>query len=198
MDYYETIASNFQHTIETVALSADALAAPIERSAGLMASALLSDRKIISCGNGPDAALAQLFTSYLLGVYRQERPALPAFTLGADSASLTGITQANGSNDVYSRQLRALAQPGDVVLVISSSEPADNLSRAMQAAHERNAQLVLLSNQASDDLASLVRAEDVEIRVDTDNNTRAVEIYTMAIHSICTLIELGLFGAHQE
>ena len=123
---------------------------------------------------------------------------LPAFALGSDSTSLTAITQASGANDVFSRQLRALAQAGDVLLLISSGEPSQNLSRAMQSAHERGADVVLLSNQASGDLASLIRAEDVEIRVDTTNTASAVEIYTMAIHSICTLIEHGLFGAHQE
>ena len=127
MDYYQIIAESFQSTIETIALSVDQLAGPIENGCQLMTQALLEDRKIVACGNGVDAALAQLFTSNLLSRFEHERPALPALTLGGDGASLTAIVQSSGVNDIFSRQVRALGQPGDVLLCISSSTGANNL-----------------------------------------------------------------------
>ena len=198
MDYYQIIAESFQSTIETIALSVDQLAGPIENGCQLMTQALLEDRKIVACGNGVDAALAQLFTSNLLSRFEHERPALPALTLGGDGASLTAIVQSSGVNDIFSRQVRALGQPGDVLLCISSSTGANNLLRAVQAAHERNMSVVALSNTRDIELSTLMRAEDVELRVDAARQPRVVEIHTMAIHCLCELIDHSLFGTYNQ
>src|SRR5262245_5412240 len=105
MDSYQIIAENFQSTIETIAMSVDALAEAIARASQLMVTALLADRKIIACGNGADAALAQLFTCNLLNRFEEDRPALPALALGADNAAVTAIAQASNINDIFSRPL---------------------------------------------------------------------------------------------
>jgi len=194
MDYYQIIAENFQSTIETIALSVDNLAEPIERGSQLMAGALLEDRKIVACGNGVDAALAQLFTCNLLSRFEHERPALPALTLGGDGASITAIAHSSGVIDIFSRQLRALGQAGDVLLCINSSGGANNLLRAVQAAHERNMTVVALSNTGDSELSTLIRSEDVELRVDAPRQPRIVELHTMAIHCLCELIDHSLFG----
>ena len=198
MDHYPIIAENFQSTIETIALSVDNLAEPIERGSQLMTRALLEDRKIIACGNGVDAALAQLFTCNLLSRFEHERPALPALTLGGDGASITAITHSSGVVNIFSRQLRALGQAGDVLLCINSSGGANNLLRAVQAAHERNMTVVALSNAGDSEFSTLIRAQDVELRVDTRRQPRIVELHTMAIHCLCELIDHGLFGTYQE
>jgi D-sedoheptulose 7-phosphate isomerase len=198
MDYYQIIAESFQSTIETIALSVDQLAGPIESGCQLMTQALLEDHKIVACGNGVDAALAQLFTSNLLSRFEHERPALPALTLGGDGASLTAIVQSSGVNDIFSRQVRALGQPGDVLLCISSSTGANNLLRAVQAAHERNMSVVALSNTRDIELSTLMRAEDVELRVDAARQPRVVEMHTMAIHCLCELIDHSLFGTYNQ
>jgi phosphoheptose isomerase len=194
MDYYQIIAENFQSTIETIALSVDNLAEPIERGSQLMARALLEDRKIVACGNGVDAVLAQLFACNLLSRFEHERPALPALTLGGDGASITAIAHSSGVIDIFSRQLRALGQAGDVLLCINSSDGANNLLRAVQAAHERNMTVVALSNTGDSELSTLIRAEDVELRVDALRQPRIVELHTMAIHCLCELIDHSLFG----
>lgn len=198
MDYYQIIANNFQATIETIAMSVDDLAEPIERGRQLMANALLSDRKIITCGNGVDAALAQLFVCNLLDRFEADRPALPALTLGGDSASVTAIAQSNGINDIFSRQLRAVGQAGDVLLCINSSEGAGNLLRAIQAAHERNMGVIVMSNTADGELGTLIRDEDVEVQVHATRRASIVEIHTMVIHSFCELIDHSLFGNYPQ
>jgi len=194
MDYYQIIAENFQNTIETIALSVDNLAEPIERGSQLMVQALLEDRKIVACGNGVDAALAQLFTCSLLSRFEHERPALPALTLAGDGASITAIAHSSGVIDIFSRQLRALGQAGDVLLCINSSDGANDLLRALQAAHERNMTVVALTNTGDNELSTLLRAEDVELRVDALRRPRIVELHTMAIHCLCELIDHSLFG----
>ena len=80
MDHYQIIAGNFQSTIQTIAESVDALAEPVGLASTLMVNALLQD-KIIACGNGVDATLAQLFTCNLISRFEHDRPALPALAL---------------------------------------------------------------------------------------------------------------------
>ncbi len=198
MDYYPIIAANFQDTIETIAMSVDDLATMIERGSQLMASALLADRKIIVCGNGVDAAVAQLFTCNLLNRFEQDRPALPALSLAADNASVTAIAQAGTFNDIFSRQLRALGQPEDVLLCINSGEGASNLLRAVQTAQERNMGVIALTNARDSTLGAVIRPEDVELRVNATRQARVVEIHAMAIHSFCELIDHSLFGTYNQ
>jgi D-sedoheptulose 7-phosphate isomerase len=198
MDYYPIIAANFQDTIETIAMSVDDLATMIERGSQLMASALLADRKIIVCGNGVDAAVAQLFTCNLLNRFEQDRPALPALSLAADNASVTAIAQAGAFNDIFSRQLRALGQPEDVLLCINSGEGASNLLRAVQTAQERGMGVIAMTNARDSTLGAVIRPEDVELRVNATRQARVVEIHTMAIHSFCELIDHSLFGTYNQ
>lgn len=196
MDYYQIIADNFQRTIETIALSVDDLAATIERGTELMATALLADRKIIACGNGVDATLAQLFVCNLLNRYEEDRPALPALTLSADNASVTAIAQAGSINEIFSRQLRALGHAGDVLLCINSSAGAANLSQAVRTAQERNMGVIVMSNSLDSELGVLLRPEDLELRINATRRARIVEMHTMAIHNFCELIDHSLFGTY--
>ncbi len=194
MDYYQIIAENFQATIEAIAMSVDDLADAIEGASQLMAQALLEDRKIIACGNGVDAATAQLFATHLIDRFEQDRPALPALALGSDGAGLTAIARSGGLDDIFSRQLRALGHPGDVLLCCNSGSSERNLLRAIQAAHERSMGVVTLTN--SDDLepAARGRVGDIQIRVDSPRRPRRLELHTMVIHSLCELLDHSLFG----
>jgi phosphoheptose isomerase len=194
MDYYEIIAENFQATIEAIAMSVDDLADAIEGASQLMAQALLEDRKIIACGNGVDATTAQLFATHLIDRFEQDRPALPALALGSDGAGLTAIARSGGLDDIFSRQLRALGQPGDVLLCCNSGSSERNLQRAVQAAHERSMGVVTLTNGDDVGPGSRGRAGDIEIRVDSPRRPRRLELHTMVIHSLCELLDHSLFG----
>ena len=198
MDHYQIIAANFQDTIETIAMSVDTLADTIEKGSQLIVEALLADRKVITCGNGVDGALAQIFTCNLLDRFEAERPALPALTLGTDHASLTAIAQSSGINDVFSRQLQALGQAGDVLLCFSSAAAAGNLVRVVQTAQERNIGIIVMSNSLDEEISTLLRAEDVDLQIQAARQTRIVELYTMVIHSFCELIDHRLFGAYNR
>jgi D-sedoheptulose 7-phosphate isomerase len=198
MDYYRIIADNFQGTIETIAMSVDNLAESIEHGGQAMAGSLLQDGKIIACGNGVDAALAQLFACNLLNRLEEDRPALPALTLVTESASITAIAQASGINDIFSRQLRALGEAGDILLCINSSSGADNLAQAIRAAHERNMIVVIMSNDGDNELGQLLESEDVEIKVPATRQARIAELHTMVINNLCELIDYSLFGTYNQ
>lgn len=196
MEHYERIASHCQNTIESIAMSVDQLAGGLEEAAALMTAALLAEGKIITCGNGADAALAQLFVCQLLGRFEQERPALPALSLASDGAALTAVTQQGGANDAFARQLRALGQPGDILLCINSAEGSGNLLRAVQAAMERNMAVVLLTNADDGELGSLMRAEDAVLRIQAARSSQRIELFTLVLNCCSELIDRTLFGGH--
>jgi len=198
MNHYRIIAATFQDTIETISLSVDTLAEGIERGSALMVEALLGDRKVISCGNGADAALAQLFTCNLLDRFDDDRPALPALTLGTDHSSLTAIARSGGLDDVFSRQLYALGQDGDVLLCFNTRGYAENLVRAVHTARERNIGIIVLSHDGDAGFDTTPEKQEVFIGIKATHHARLVELYTTVIHCFCGLIDYNLFGTYNR
>jgi len=195
MDIYQSLAANCQATIEGLAMAVDALAEPLESSAGLITDALLGDHKLLACGSGPDAALAQLFTVQMLCQFQHERPALPAMALTADGATLAAIAGHSGQSELYARQLRALGQSGDILLCIASGNADPSILQAIDAAHERNMAVVALSNGTDDMLVATLAAGDVMIGVNNAVPARALELHTVVIQNLCELIDTTLFGS---
>ncbi|GAB5453316.1 MAG: SIS domain-containing protein [Halioglobus sp.] len=196
MDYYDIIASKFHATLEAISLSVDNLADGIEAASRLMSDCLLQDGKIFACGNGADAALAQIFVSHLLSSYEHERPALPALLLSNDSATLGAIAGDSGVNDVYARQLRALGSAGDVLLCINSTGASANLAQAMQSAQQGNMGVVILSNALDDELPAQAGDSDVTLRFDPMQGATLLEMQLITLHSLCALVDHSLFGSY--
>ncbi len=194
MDYYQIIAERFQETMENIAMSVDQLAGPITQASEQMTQTLLGDRKIFACGNGIDGALAQLFTTSMLGGLDQERPALPVFNLCADAASASAMIQSNTPEEVFAHQLRALGQEGDLLLLISSGGNVSSLQAAFQAAGERNMHSVLLSNESGLQLQSQAGELATTITAGAQRRSHVVELHTMILQMLCQLIEFNLFG----
>jgi phosphoheptose isomerase len=195
MTTYEVIAADFQAVMELVSVSVDDLVEPLERAVLLCNDALLGENKILCCGNGPGAAVAQLAAIALVHRYEQERPALPAISLSGDAAMLSAIAAASAS-DTYSRQVRAVGQAGDVLLAVAASDNNGSLIQAIRAAHEREMLVILLSGGDCKDVSSLMLPEDVEIHVNSSSAPRIIELQTMIAHCLCKLIDHKLFGIY--
>jgi D-sedoheptulose 7-phosphate isomerase len=198
MDQYQRIARHFQETIELVALSVDILAEPIERCSELISQALLQENKVIICGNGPDSALSQLFAGNLINRFEYDRPGLPALSLDQSSSNLSAAAGTSNINDIFARQITALGQAGDVLFCISSERDHQNLQHAIQAAQDRHMTVVALSNSGNEQLGKLLRHEDVELLITAHKQHRVIEVQTMVIQCICEMIELSLFGDHDQ
>lgn len=196
MDNYQLIANHFHGTVEAVTMSVDDLATPVEAASLLMLDSLLQDGKIFTCGSGVDGALAQILTAKLLARHENERPALPAVALSADCTSMAAIARSNGVNDIYARQLRALGQPGDILICINSAESSANLLRAVQGAKERNMHVIALSNAQDREMLTLMTDSDVAISIHATHGSTVVELQLMVIHCLCSLVDNGLFGSH--
>ena len=195
MDPLTRVREHFAESIATKQTAADALAESIAAAGQLMADALLSDGKILSCGNGGSAADAQHFSSELLNRFEMERPGLPAVALTTDASTVTSISNDYSYEEIFSKQVRALGKPQDVLLGISTSGNSENVIRAIDAAHERGMKVVALSGRDGGRMAELFEEGDVEIRVPATRTARIQEVHLLAIHCLCDLIDTTLLGS---
>ncbi len=194
MDLIKRIKQNFQDSISTKQISADLLADPLSVAAQMITQCLLGGGKVLSCGNGGSAGDAQHFSSEMLNRFEMERPGLPAIALTTDSSTLTSIANDYSYEQVFSKQVSALGQHGDILLAISTSGNSTNVNRAIDAAHDREMQIIALSGKQGGDMATLLTADDIEIRVPSDSTARIQEVHLLAIHCICDLVDHQLLG----
>jgi D-sedoheptulose 7-phosphate isomerase len=197
MDTQARITKLFLDSIETKRQAMDVLVPHIEHASQVMVNALLNEGKILSCGNGGSAGDAQHFSSELLNRFERERPSLPALALTTDSSTLTSIANDYSYNEVFSKQIRALGQPGDVLLAISTSGNSANIIQAIQAAHDREMTVVALTGRDGGGMASLLLPEDIEIRIPAKVTARIQEVHLLVIHCLCDQIDQQLFGSEE-
>lgn len=192
MDMNDRIArvkQNFEESIKTKQQSLEPLAAVTAQAAGLIAQALDKGCKILSCGNGGSAGDAQHFSSELLNRFEMERPGLPAVALTTDSSTLTSIANDYDYGQIFSKQVLALGNQGDVLLAISTSGNSENVVMAVEAAHNRHMQVVALSGGDGGRLTALLQEPDIEIRVPAASTARTQEVHLLVIHCLCDLID---------
>jgi len=189
----ERIKSNFTESIQTKIAASEVLAGPLEQAGMIMVQALLNGKKILSCGNGGSAGDAQHFSAELLNRYETERPPLPAIALTTDSSTLTSIANDYHYDEVFSKQVRALGNEGDVLLAISTSGNSANVIKAIEVAVSRDMPIVALTGKDGGDIAGLLGENDVEIRVPSNRTGRIQEVHLVAIHCLCDAIDSTLF-----
>ena len=190
----QRIIGHFAASIETKTLSAEELPPYIELAGQMMVNSLLNGGKILSCGNGGSAGDAQHFSSEMLNRFERERPSLPAMALTTDSSTVTSIANDYSYNEIFSKQIRALGNAGDVLLAISTSGNSANVVQAIKAAHEREMTVVALSGKDGGDMTALLTENDVEIRVPAFVTARIQEVHLLVIHCLCDFIDCALFG----
>lgn len=190
----DRLLQHFNASIETKAQAAELLPPYIEHAAGMMVASLVNGGKILSCGNGGSAGDSQHFSSEMLNRFERERPSLPAIALTTDSSTVTSIANDYSYNEIFSKQIRALGNEGDILLAISTSGGSKNVIEAIKAAHDRDMQVVALTGKDGGNMASLLTDNDVEIRVPSDVTARIQEVHLLVIHCLCDLIDCSLFG----
>lgn len=150
--------------------------------------------KVLSCGNGASASAAQRFAAAFVGRFERERPELAAFSLASDAALITGLATEFDGRSVFARQVRALGQAGDVLLVISTTGNSANVLAAAEAAHERDMTVVALTGARGGRLAQMLRDTDVNVCVPHDDSARIQEVHQLVLHCICDGVDAQLLG----
>ena len=144
---------------------------------------------VLACGNGGSAADAQHLVAELVGRFRDERRALAAIALTADTAILTAVGNDYGYERVFARQVEALARPGDLLFAISTSGNSPNVVLAARTARERGCKVAALSGARGGELAAHA---DFLVRAPSTVVARIQEMHTLCIHIICESLDLLL------
>jgi D-sedoheptulose 7-phosphate isomerase len=160
--------------------------AEIDRAGDLILAALRAGKKLIACGNGGSAAEAQHLTTELVGRFFKNRRSLPAVALSADGTLVTCIGNDYGYDAVFSRQIEGLAQPGDVVVVLTSSGNSPNILLALDAAKKLGLDSIALLGRSGGQAKG--RAT-VEIIVPGDSGAAAQECHLFLIHHFCQRVD---------
>lgn len=189
----EQIKANFTESIQTKIAAGEVLPEAIFQASQMMVEALIRGNKILGCGNGGSAGDAQHFSSEMLNRYERDRPSLPAIALTTDTPTLTSIANDYSYDEVFSKQVRALGQAGDILLAISTSGNSRNVINAMEAALSRDMTIVALTGKDGGEMAGLLGPNDVEIRVPSSRTARIQEVHLLVIHNLCECIDDSLF-----
>ncbi|MDD1607089.1 MAG: SIS domain-containing protein [Methylococcaceae bacterium] len=194
MSLQDRIINHFTDHIQIHQESMNALCEVIEYAAQGIVSVLLADKKILCCGNGRSATCVQLFSSSMLNQFERDRPALPVIALTADTATITAIATDYSFSDVYAKQLRALGDSGDILLIYTDGDVNASLTKAISTAHEKGLMVIALSGRKGIALSMLLKETDINICVPSTSTARIQEVHVSITHCLCDLIDHQLFG----
>lgn len=158
----------------------------IDAAAELICDALANGSKLLLFGNGGSASDAAHIAAEFIGRFQSERRALPAIALSTNLAALTAIGNDYGFDWVFSRQLEALARPGDVAVGISTSGMSANVLEGVRAARRLGVATIGLTGADGGDLAAVV---DLCLRVPSESTARTQEGHILLGHTLCEIVE---------
>jgi D-sedoheptulose 7-phosphate isomerase len=194
----QRIIGHFHESAELKIQCASLLAQPIEQAVELMFAALSNGNKILACGNGGSAADCQHFSAQLVGRFERERLPLPVMALTTDTSILTAIGNDYSYQEIFSKQVTAFGQSGDVLLALSTSGNSANVIAAIDAALERDMRVVALTGKGGGAIAKLITDADVHICVPHDRTARIKEVHLLTLHCLCDGIDVALFGGDEN
>jgi D-sedoheptulose 7-phosphate isomerase len=190
----ERIQQQFRDNAALTHEALDTLSVPIAAAVDTLFGALANGSKILVCGNGGCAADAQRFAAHLIGCFERERPGLPAIALTTDTSILTAIGNDYAFEQIFSNQVRALGQAGDVLLAMSTSGNSVNVLAAIQEAHEREMIVIALTGAGGGAMTDVLADTDIHICVPSERTARIQEIHLLTIHCLCDGIDAMLLG----
>ena len=193
----QRIVDHFNHSAQTALASGESLADDILRASEAMLDTLDNGGKLLLCGNGGSATDAMHFSAELLVRFQKERKALPAVALVSDTATLTATGNDYAFDQIFSRQIEALAASGDHLVVITTSGNSPNILKAVAASREKGGvRVTALTGRDGGTLASMLDQGDYELRVPSDSTARIQEAHAIIIHCFCDLIDQHYCGEH--
>jgi len=194
MKLQDRVIKHFSDSVQVKQESMTGLSDLIVYASQKIVESLINDKKILTCGNGGSAGDAQHFASEMLNRFERERPALPAIALTTDSLTLTSVANDYHFDEVFAKQLRALGQAGDILLVYTTSGNSSNVVKTVKTAHDKEIMVIALTGKDGGILNSTLNETDIEIRVPSESTARIQEVHLLITHCLCDLIDAQLFG----
>jgi len=194
MDHISRIRAHFADSAQLKLAAVDALAPAVARAADLLAACVLSDGKILACGNGGSAADAQHFAAEMIGRFERERPELPAISLVTDTSIMSAVANDYTFEQVFAKQVRALGAKGDALLALSTSGNSSNVVAAIAAAHDREMKVVAFTGKGGGRIGAMLLPDDVHLCVPHERTARIQEVHLLMIHCLCDAVDNTLLG----
>ena len=194
----QRILAHFHESAELKMHAADILAPAISDAIDLLFMALSNGNKILVCGNGGSAADSQHFAAELVGRFERERLPLPAMALTTESSILTAVGNDYSYRDIFSKQVQAFGQAGDVLLAFSTSGNSANIIAAIEVAQERDMRVLALTGKGGGEIGRILSDVDVHLCVPHDRTARIQEVHLVMIHCLCDGIDVALFGGSER
>jgi D-sedoheptulose 7-phosphate isomerase len=194
----QRILAHFHESADLKIKAANVLAQPIADAVELMFAALSNGNKILACGNGGSAADCQHFAAELVGRFERERLPLPALALTTDTSILTAVGNDYSYNEIFSKQVQAFGQSGDILLALSTSGNSANVLAAIDSALERDMRVIALTGKGGGAMGQRLSDADVHICVPHDRTARIQEVHLLTIHCLCDGIDVALFGGEEN
>ncbi len=194
MSLAQRINMQFNGSIETKRAALTQMAAPIESAIHAMVACLRAEGKIMACGNGGSAGDSQHFAAELLNRFEREREPLAAIALTTDTSTLTSIANDYSYEEVFSKQVKALARRGDILLAISTSGNSPNVMAAIRVAHAKGVRVVALTGKGGGKMLAQLTADDIHLCVPSDSTARIQEVHLLTLHCLCDGIDAVMLG----
>ncbi|MBP7900833.1 MAG: D-sedoheptulose 7-phosphate isomerase [Gammaproteobacteria bacterium] len=160
----------------------------------LCEQALGAGKKLLFIGNGGSAADAQHLAAELVVRFKLNRRGLPALALTVDSSALTAIGNDFGFDQLFSRQVEALGQPGDVLIALTTSGNSENVVKAVPVAQSMGIRVVAMTGASGGKIADMA---DMCLRMPSDDTPRIQEAHTLLGHMLCDLLEKRMFTSEK-
>lgn len=189
----DRLRAHFEASLAAKQATLESALPAIERAARLLAARLDAGHKVLACGNGGSAADAQHFAAELVGRFERERPELAAIALTTDSSQLTAIANDYGYEQVFSKAVRGLGRPGDVLLAISTSGNSGSVVKAIEAAQAKGMSVIAMTGKDGGAMAKLLAGEDVELRAASGVTARVQEVHLLFLHCLCDAVDELLY-----
>ena len=164
-------------------------------AANMLITCFNDEKCVFLCGNGGSAADAQHIAGEFVGRFRTDRRPLPAVALTTDTSVITCIGNDFGFDDIFARQVEALAKPSDILWAFSTSGTSKNVLKAAETAKKNKVRIIAFTGKTETPLEELA---DVCLAVDAPNTAAAQEIHQLAYHIICDLIDKSMFGENKD
>ena len=185
----DRLTAGLRELAELAQRTATEIGPQIERAAAMIRETVSHRGTLFFCGNGGSAADAQHMATEYVVRYMRNRRAYPAVALTTDTSLLTAAGNDIGFENVFARQVEALARPGDLLIIHSTSGNSPNVLRAAEAARPRGVRTLAFTARNGGPLRALV---DHAVIIPTDRTDRAQEMHLCIQHAICDRIEAGL------
>ena len=190
----QRIQQQFFESADLKYQSAELLSRDVATATQALLGSITTGGKVLIYGSGAGEALAGHLQALLVGRFERDRTPLAAIEISAAGALATML----GTSEAAAQQVRALAQPGDVLVVIDGGGLEETTAAAVAAAREQDASVVVLSSTANPAWRELLSDTDVLVAVPHERAARVLEMHLLVLHAICDALDAQLLGDQES